>query len=78
LRPRRWLAQAELAAADATFDETHVRAIVIDADRHPNLLTAIRSRLAGLSTLYRDADGDGGFSDADRATAVGEGLDNAD
>jgi hypothetical protein len=52
--------------------------VVIDANRHPALFLAIRSRLAGLSTLYADADGNGVFSDSDRQAIVGEGLDNAD
>jgi hypothetical protein len=78
LRPRRWLAQSELAEADPTPDATHMRAIVIDVDRHPGLYLAIRARLAGLSTLYADIDGDGVFSETDRAGAVGDGVDDAD
>lgn len=78
LRPRRWLAEAELADVEPTPDATHTRAIVIDADRHPSLYLAIRARLAGLSTLYADVDGDGVFTDSDRAGVVGEGVDDAD
>ena len=78
LRPRRWLLKSELDGADTTPDAAHARAVVIDANRHPALFLAIRSRLAGLSTLYADADGNGVFSDSDRQAIVGEGLDNAD
>jgi len=78
LRPRRWLALAELNGADAILDANRRRAIVIDADRHPALFLKIRARLAGLSALYTDADGDGQFTDSDRSGIVGLGLDNAD
>ena len=76
LRPRRWLLKSELDGADTTPDATHTRAVVIDANRHPALFLAIRSRLAGLSTLYADADGNGVFTDLDRQAVVGEGLDD--
>ncbi len=78
LHPRRWLAKSELDDADVTPYDNHARAVVIDADRHPALFSAIRSRLAGLSALYADADGNGVFTDSDRTALVGEGDDNAD
>jgi hypothetical protein len=78
LHPRRWLAKSELDDADAMPYDDHLRAVVIDVDRHPALFLAIRARLAGLSTLYADADGNGVFTDSDRADVVGEGLDDAD
>jgi hypothetical protein len=78
LRPRRWLAKSELDDADVTPYDNQQRAIVIDANRHPALFLAIRARLAGASTLYADANGDGVFNDSDRASVVGQGLDNAD
>jgi hypothetical protein len=78
LRPRRWLAPSELNEADVMPYGDHQRAVVIDADRHTVLFLAIRSRLAGLSKLYVDVDGDGVFDDPDRTAEVGEGLDNAD
>jgi hypothetical protein len=78
LRPRRWLAPSELDGADVMPYGDHLRAVVIDADRHAALFLAIRSRLAGLSKLYIDVDGDGIFDDPDRAAVVGEGLDDAD
>jgi len=77
LRPRRWLAASELDAADTTPDATHQRAVIIDADRHVALFLAIRMRLAGVSTLYADANGDGVFDDGDRNAIVGQGLDDA-
>lgn len=78
LRPRRWLAPSELDSAEVTAYDTHQRAIVIDVDRHPALYLAIRMRLAGVSTLYADANGDGVFDDADRKAVVGLGDGNAD
>jgi len=77
LRPRRWLAKSELNSADITPGDSQ-QAVVIDANRHPALFLAIRSRLAGLSKLYADVDGDGEFTDVDRDAVVGEGLENAD
>jgi hypothetical protein len=78
LRPRRWLMPAELNMAVPMPYDDHLRAVVIDTDRHPSLFLAIRKRLAGVSTLYADANGDGVFDNPDRAAAVGEGLENAD
>jgi len=78
LRPRRWLQPAELDSADTMPYDTHQRAIVIDIDRHPALYLAMRMRLAGVSTLYADANGDGIFDKSDRTAVVGQGLDNAD
>ena len=76
-RPRRWIAKSELDSADVTPDVTHGQAIVIDADRHTAWFLAIRARLAGLSTLYEDANGDGTFDDSDRLNIVGQGLSDA-
>ena len=78
LHPRRWLLTAELSAAETTPYDNHLRAIVIDADRHAALFFALRARIAGVSKLFADANGDGVFDDPDRAAEVGEGLDNAD
>jgi hypothetical protein len=78
LRPRRWLLPIELNMVEAMPYDNHLRAVVIDANHHPSLFFAIRKRLAGVSTLYADANGDGVFDDPDRAAEVGEGLDNAD
>ncbi len=78
LRPRRWLMPIELNMAVPMPYDDHLRAVVIDAEHHPALFFAIRKRLAGVSTLYADANGDGVFDDPDRAAEVGEGLENAD
>ncbi|MEO7036782.1 MAG: hypothetical protein ABI548_22725 [Polyangiaceae bacterium] len=78
LHPRRWLLTAELSAAEPTPYDNHLRAVVIDQDQHAALFFALRARIAGVSKLYADADGDGVFDDADREAEVGEGLDNAD
>ena len=78
LRPRRWLGRNELNTADVMPYDNHLRAVVIDADRHPLLFLAIRSRIAGVSRLYADADDNDTFTDSDRQAVVGEGLDDAD
>ena len=78
LRPRRWLLKSELDDALLMPDDSQQRAVVIDADRYMKLYLAIRSRLAGMSTLYADADGNGVFTDFDRQAVVGVGLDNTD
>ncbi|HEX3854133.1 MAG TPA: hypothetical protein VHW01_24385 [Polyangiaceae bacterium] len=78
LRPRRWLMPLELNMVEPMPYDDHLRAVVIDAEHHPGLFSAIRRRLAGVSTLYADANGDGVFDDPDRAAEVGEGLENAD
>ena len=78
LRPRRWLMPIELNMVEPMPYDDHLRAVVIDAEHHPALFSAIRKRLAGVSTLYADANGDGVFDDPDRAAEVGEGLENAD
>jgi len=78
LRPRRWLAPSELDSAEVTAYDTHQRAIVIDIEQHPALYLAIRMRLAGVSTLYADVNGNGVFDDADRRAVVGLGDGNAD
>lgn len=78
LHPRRWLLTAELNAADTTSYENHPRAVVIDADRHAALFLLLRARIAGISKMYADANGDGVFDAPDREAEVGEGLDNAD
>jgi len=78
LRPRRWLMPIELNMALPMPYDDHLRAVVIDEEHHPALFIAIRKRLAGVSTLYADANGDGVFDDPDRAAEVGEGLENAD
>jgi hypothetical protein len=78
LRPRRWLMPIELNMVEPMPYDDHLRAVVIDAQHHPALFSAIRKRFAGVSTLYADANGDGVFDDPDRAAEVGEGLEDAD
>jgi len=76
LRPRQWLEPGELSGLEATNagDGT----LSIDLARHPLLLRAIRSRLAGRSTLYDDANGDTVFDLEDRLAALGYGIPDAD
>ena len=76
LRPRQWLEPGELDALEAT--KLGDGALAIDVEHHPALLRAIRSRLAGRSTLYDDANDDATFDPADRDDALGDGIPNAD
>jgi hypothetical protein len=72
MRPRSWASSMELDGAMTSAWGTR-RAIVIDVDRNPVLFTLIRARLAGLSQILRDRDGDG-FLDSDERTApIGAG-----
>jgi len=76
LRPRQWLEPGELDALEAVALEDGTGGI--DVGRHPALLRAIRSRLAGRSTLYDDANDDSVFDEEDRGAALGDGLSDAD
>lgn len=66
MRPRRWAAARELDDAEATTSEGR-RTIVIDADRHPLLFAAIRTRLASQSALFFDRDGNGALDAEERS-----------
>lgn len=76
LRPRQWLEPSELSGLEATNPGDGT--LSIDLARHPVLLRAIRSRLAGRSTLYDDANGDATFDLADRLATLGYGIPDAD
>lgn len=77
-RPRRWLSRAALDAASTTAWDDGRSAVVIDANRHPLLLAAIRHRLAGKSTLFRDLNQNRELDAEDRNVIVGDGSDDAD
>jgi hypothetical protein len=76
LRPRRWLEPGELNALSAADDGSGN--LVIDVERHPLLIRAVRSRLAGSSTLYDDLNADDVFDSGDRDAVIGDGLTDAD
>ncbi len=78
LRPRRWVAPGELDKVGPITLGDGTRVIVIDIDQHPLLFQAIRSRLAGSSTLFDDANADAVFDANDRDVIIGDGLTNAD
>ncbi len=79
LRPRRWLAKAELDAENSEPLGTVLRIIVIDIDRHPVLYDLIRSRIGGRSTLYTDLNDNGLLDDNERSSAlIGQGLPSLD
>jgi hypothetical protein len=77
LRPRRWLEPGELNALNAADDDGSGN-LLIDLERHPLLVRAIRSRLAGSSTLYDDLNADDVFDTGDRDAVIGDGLPDAD
>ncbi|MGC4087873.1 MAG: hypothetical protein QM756_08250 [Polyangiaceae bacterium] len=76
-RPRRWLTAEEVDAAESELLDG-VRTIVIDVDRHPLLYLRVRSRLAGRSSLFFDANDNGSIDPDERLSARGQGLENAD
>ena len=78
LRPRQWLEPGELNALEATVLDDGSGALAIDLARHPALLLAIRSRLAGRSTLYDDVNDDRAFDAVDRDAVLGDGVPDAD
>lgn len=78
LRPRQWLEPGELNALEATALDDGSGGFGIDLERHPALLRAIRSRLAGRSTLYDDVNDDNTFDAADRDAVLGDGVPDAD
>ncbi len=78
LRPRQWLEPGELNALEATLLGDGTDTAAIDVERHPALLRLVRSRLAGRSTLYGDANDDKAFDLADRDAILGDGVPNAD
>ena len=79
LRPRRWLAPAELDAEPTDPLGTVLRIIVIDVNRHPVLFDLIRSRIGARSTLHTDFNGDHLLDDNDRVNGlIGEGLPSLD
>ena len=79
LRPRRWLAPAELDAEPSDPLGAVSRVIVIDVNRHPVLFEAIRSRIGARSTLHNDSNGDHVLDDGERVNGlIGEGLPSLD
>jgi hypothetical protein len=76
LRPRHWVDWDELNSLSAAEDDSG--RLIIDIERHPLLIRAIRSRLGGSSTLYDDANADDVFDPDDRQTIIGDGEPNAD
>lgn len=76
LRPHRWVESRELNVLGAAEDGSGN--LVIDFERHPLLIRAIRSRLAGSSTLYDDLNADDVFDPQDRDAIIGDGLPDAD
>lgn len=79
-RPRRWLSLAELDASVAEADTALGQVVVINANRHPLLFSAIRARLAGRSSLHLDLNGNLELDNDERNSDafIGQGLENLD
>jgi hypothetical protein len=80
LRPRRWLSPTELDESDSEVLASEGRVIVINVNRHPLLYKAIRSRLAGRSSLHLDLNDNFVLDDDERSgdAVIGVGLDSLD
>jgi hypothetical protein len=80
LRPRRWLSPTELDESDSEALDGEDRVIVINVNRHPLLYAAIRSRLAGRSSLHLDLNDNFVLDDDERSggAVIGLGLDSLD
>jgi hypothetical protein len=79
-RPHRWLMPAELDAADTEALGAVLRVIVIDVDRHPLLLDAIRQRIGGRTTLHTDLNDNSQLDPDERVVPawIGQGLPSLD
>ena len=80
MRPRRWAAPMELDMSEPrVWNGGRRRTIVIDANRHPLLLSLIRARLASESSLFSDAGYDRALSESERgAEIIGTGSTETD
>lgn len=80
MRPRRWLTPSELDTTETEPLDSVERVIAINVDRHPILYAAIRTRLAGRSTLHVDLNDNGQLDPDERRDQafIGQGLDSID
>jgi hypothetical protein len=77
-RPRRWLSRMAIdQATPMPWDGADFK-VVIDLNRHPVLLDALRKRLAGKSSLFLDLNKNRMLDDEDRDAIVGDGSDDPD
>jgi hypothetical protein len=77
-RPRRWLSRIALDQANPTSTDDPSAPVSIDLNRYPLLLTALRHRLAGKSSLFLDVNKNHQLDADDRDALVGDGLDDPD
>ncbi len=77
-RPRRWLTRMALDQAKPTSADDPSVPLSIDLNRYPLLLTALRHRLAGKSSLFLDVNKNHQLDTDDRDSLVGDGLDDPD
>jgi hypothetical protein len=77
-RPRRWLSRKELDATTPLPWDGASTGVVVDVNRHPILFAALRRRLAGKSSLFRDLNHNRQLDPEDRAELVGDGSDDPD
>ena len=77
-RPRRWLSRRDLDQTMPMTWEGSTSGVVVDVNRHPLLLAALRRRLAGKSSLFRDLNRNRKLDAEDRDALVGDGSDDPD
>jgi hypothetical protein len=80
-RPRRWLSRMALDQTPpmpAAGEDGAPSDLVVDVNRHPPLLGAVRRGLAGNSSLFRDLNENRRLDPEDRDALVGDGSDDPD
>jgi hypothetical protein len=77
-RPRRWLSRTDLDQTPPMPWDDASNGVVIDVNRHPLLLDALRHRLAGKSSLLLDLNRNRQLDPDERDALVGDGLDDPD
>ena len=80
-RPRRWLSRMALDQTPPMPEDGEAGAppdLVVDVNRHPPLLGAVRRGLAGNSSLFRDLNENRRLDPEDREALVGDGSDDPD
>jgi hypothetical protein len=77
-RPRRWLSRMAIDQTTPLPWDDGSSTVVIDVNRHPMLLAALRRRLAGKSSLFLDVNKNRNLDPEDREVLVGDGSDDPD
>lgn len=77
MRPRRWLSRMDLDQTPPLLPDGGGDPLV-DVNRHPMLVGALRRHLAGKSSLFLDLNQNHELDTEDRAALVGDGSDDPD